>query len=216
MIDIDSIRACIDELVGTDRLLERVAELVPEPGESGPKDRAGRGQGGTKVTGSPAPWNEEAAGLVFVIHAGARQVEADLTRLLFSRSLSRSGSDVHTRRALRNIPDLLAVAAERFPEHWAVRASARQVVSWPRSCRLLLDEARWGEEPWTRAPGGLCCPHCSRRLVLAPGWEREAEPPVWCRGCPVVLEDDERARPNRSWPAAGWIAVLNKPTGAGA
>jgi hypothetical protein len=210
-VDVETIRSCVDELIGRDRLLDRVAELIPEPGETGPRDRNGRGQGGTKVIGSPAPWNDEAAGLVFTIHAGAREIEADLTQLLFSRRrLSRSGSDVHTRRALRNIPDLLAVATERFPGHWAGPYAARQLVSWPRACRLVLDEARWGEERWSSAPGGLRCPHCDRRLLLRPGWEHETDPPVWCRACPAELEGDEERFPSRSWPADAWIATLNE------
>lgn len=216
VVDVEMARACVDELIGTDRLLERVAALVPEPSGSGPRDRAGRGQGGEKVIGSPAPWNDEAAGLVMVIHAGAREVEGNLSWLLFSRLLHRSGSDVHTRRALRNIPDLLAAAAEKFPGHWSIRDGERQLRSWPRQCRALLDEARWGEERWTAAPGGLRCPHCDRRLVLRPGWERESEPPVWCRGCPVELEGDEFARPSRSWPADAWIATLNEGDARGA
>lgn len=211
-VDVDILRACVDELIGADRLLARVAgllydEAVPGPSELGQAKRA------VKKPAAPAPWNDEAAGVLFVIHAGAREMEADLSRLLFGRRLSRSGSDAHTRRALLNIPDLVSAAVQRFPGHWVPAGAARQVLSWPRACRLILDEARWGEEPWTRAPGGLRCPHCARRLVLAPGWERESSPPVWCRSCPAELEGDEYPRPHRSWPAAAWIATLNDGAG---
>lgn len=217
-VDVDNLRACVDELIGTDRLLARVAGLLHAERTPGPAE-VGKGKGGKKPV-APTPWNDEAAGVLFTVHAGARETEGDLTWLVFSRKLHRSGSDVHTRRALRQIPDLVQVASERFPEHWTVdvrnpRSAPRVLASWPRQCRLLLDEARRFEEPWTNAPGSLRCPHCGRRLVLAPGWDREPEPPVWCRQCPVRLDDDDPARVDRSWPATAWLATLNAETVGG-
>ncbi len=206
--DVHTFRACVDELIGTDQLLERVAQLLHHDQTPGLQDTA-LAKRPTRPA-PPAPWNDHAAAVLLDIHAGARDVEANLTRLAFSRTLTRSGSDIHTRRALRNIPDLIAHCGALFPDHWVVASSTKQLLAWPRSCRLLLDEARWGEEPWTKAPGGLRCPHCQRRLLLAPGWDKEQQPPVWCIGCPVELEGDERAFPRRQWPADTWLGRLNE------
>lgn len=224
-IDTDELRACVDELVGHDRLLARIAEEIPQVDSTGNHDRHGRGQGTAKIIGSPAPWNEHAAELLLGIHAAARRHERGLTLVLFSRARFRSGSDTDTTACLRALPDLVTAAAEKFPDHQPIqtrhgatvnwRTVRRDLLAWPRQCRLLLDEARWGEEPWTRAPGDLSCPHCARRLILRPGWERDPAPHVWCLRCPATL-DDHGQPATLSWPADAWIAVLNTPNPASA
>ena len=209
--DTDALRACVQELIGTDNLLARVTALLHHEVAPGMQE-AGANMKPPKKAAPPSPWNDHAAALTLDIHAGARDIEANLTRLAHGRTTTRSGSDAHTRRALANIPDLLALCNERHGGHWIVTEGEKQLLRWPRECRAILDEARWGEEPWTKAPGGLRCPHCSRRLALAPGWDKEAAPPVWCRACPAEIEGDERARPHRQWASDTWIGLLNEPT----
>lgn len=69
-----------------------------------------------------------------------------------------------------------------------VTDAAHDLTAWPVRIRAIFDEARPDEQPWTKAPGGLKCPHCERRLELAPGWrDRPENADVVCRSC----RDDE-------------------------
>lgn len=212
--DTTDLAACANELTaGPDRLLDRLRELLPDGTDTAP-GYSDTGPNHAKVTGSPAPWNDHIAGAFFEVHAGARRHESALTLLLFRRARYRGGSDRQTCEALQALPPLIEAATQQYPDHRVPREAARDLTAWPRAIRIALDEARYGEEPWTKAPGNLRCPYCDRRLVLAPGWDREHEPPVWCRACPHRLEDEVgQRRVDRQWPAGAWLAVLQQRAG---
>lgn len=205
--DRDQLEACASELAGPpDRLLHRL-RLLLEPTGSIMRERTGKPP---KISGSPAPWDDAVAGLLFDIHAGARGHETGLTLLLHNAARYRGESDANTAACLLRLPDLILAAYDRDPHHPSHRRAARDLLAWPRRVRAVLDEARKDEEAWTRAPGRLTCPYCERRLLLKPGWEHEWNPPVWCRSCPARLEGEEgRAVVHREWPAGAWLAVLN-------
>lgn len=199
--DLEELQACVAELLDRDLLLARVHLLLPDLDAGGWSDGK---QKLKKQPVAPTPWNDAAAGFVTDVHAGAREHESALTLLLFRSARFRGGADEATAGALRALPDLILAAADRHGrQHHIPSEAARALRSWPRQARRLLDEARYGEEPWTRAPGGLRCPYCNRRLELRPGWDREPSPAIWCRRCPAS-EDHE----SRSWPADAWLAVL--------
>jgi len=187
-------------------LLPRIQAWIPETGTTGNRDEHGRHP---KAPAAPAPWNDAAAALYLDIHAGIRAHERDLayTALGVTRP-ARGGSDEQTLAALRRLPALIILAATRKPPaaKTAAARAARDLTAWPKACRRFLDEARPGEEPWTRAPGGLACPYCQRPLELAPGWDREPAPVLHCRTCPA--DPDEPTGPRCKWEADAWLGAL--------
>jgi len=164
--------------------------------------------GGRKVSGSPAPWNEFAAGWLFEVHAGVREAADWLSRVAYGRRWPLGGSDAVTLVVLGRLPDLAAAVASRGLGQALPGDTAQQLARWAREGRRLLGEPRVGEERPSRAPGGLACPHCSRALWLAPGWRervrdgQRVREPVYCRVCL-----DENGRP-LSWPASAWVGAL--------
>jgi hypothetical protein len=177
------------------------------------------GGGGHKVVGSPAPWNEPAGALLLDIHAASRQCADALSRALGEPARPRGSTDAGTLIAL----DSCAVNAVRLheldPRNELPSAVYRRLSTLAHRCRELLGCLRQGEEPWTKAPGDLTCPNlitsageiaskheCGAPLWLAPGWSREAEPPVYCRsGRPsCILEDGSPY----SWPYGAWHRVV--------
>ena len=191
MTDRTDLAVLADETIG---YLPRIRALMFEDGQRLERENPGH----YKIVGSPAPWNDEAAGLALEIHARVRQHERRLTARLFGRVTYRGSSDQITVELLRRLPDLIAAAGDDQD----ATAAASDLTSWPRRCRSLLDEARAGEEPLARAPGGLTCPHCDRPLRLKPGWQYDNEPDVWCLRCPGSDGQDI------SWPPGAWLAVL--------
>lgn len=174
--------------------------------------------GGKKVTGSPAPWNDTAAGWLFDVHAGARRHEAQLRAELAFRPATRSSSDRSTLLALRALPDLCAAVLDRAGRQDIdlnrVDRTIDDVAKWARDARQILDDdARPGDAEPTHAPGGLKCPHCDRRLVLKPGWQLEKTPAVWCLRCPASVDDDHPRPRDLSWAADAWLAALQDDTG---
>ena len=186
--------------------LHRVIDLVPEPAVTGPTDS---GPTHAKVSGSPAPWNDNAAGLYLEIHAHTRRHTQALQAALFGVHRRYGSSDALTRRLLLDLPDLAAVADERQVVPRVVARLTRDLTSWPRRCRQLLDDdPEPGEARYTRAPGGLVCAYCARRLILKPGWEHQYAPSLWCLRCPGRPGEDVE------YVASTWLGLLQDPPGA--
>lgn len=209
----------IDELTHPAGYLSRVARLVGIDG-TGLVDTSDTGStgGGKKVTGSPAPWNDTAAGWLFDVHAGARRHEAQLRAELAFRPTARSSSDRSTVLALHALPALCAALLDRAARQdldvRLVERTIRDASTWTREARRILDDdARPGDAAPTHAPGGLKCPHCARRLVLKPGWQHEAAPSVWCLRCPASVDDDHPRGQDLAWDADAWLALLQDDTG---
>lgn len=212
----DDLAACVDELLDGEQLLTRVRLLFHETGVPGATEHR---FGHFKISASPAPWNDAAAGLYHEIHDGSRNIEAGLRMLLGYTRRSRGGSDAETVDVLDALPDLIATALAQHPDHEPVithgrrrtvspRRAARDVTSWPRRCRALLDQARPTEEPWQKAPGGLRCPYCDRPLRLAPGWDTEGAPPIWCRHCPKAPPTGDGS-PHVEFDFHTWMLTLS-------
>lgn len=144
-------------LAGSSRsigLVERLELLLPEPsGRSGSSI-------GRRPPSSGEPWNPEAAGVYWRIHAGARDLENELrhARAFGPLSPPRGGTRANTIEALRAI-GLLAVG---LPEE-TLRRAADRVERWAnaaRRCRDLDELDRWVPVP--QVPGSLppACPYC--------------------------------------------------------
>lgn len=196
------IHTAIADLTGRDRLYPRLAQLIPE------HDTVLEATIGShkKHLAPPIPWNEPAAMLYMDIHAGARDHETTLTLLLFGKATFRGGADKLTIEALERLPVLFDAAWDRgLWDRPAVQHAARTTAAWPVQVRRLLDEARPHEVPWTRAPGNLTCPHCSRPLFLPPAWQYAGDQAeVVCRN--PECRDEDGAR--RQWPAGAWLGRL--------
>jgi len=208
-IDLALVADDIWSLIGGPCYLDRVAELLTTPathviGESGHVR--------SKVIGSPAPWNDEAAGILFEVHAGARRHEAAMRRALGFNPVRRGTSDAQTVAALSALPDLVRAIVTRHLETTAADRAATDVARWPRICRRILDDdPAPNERPNTKAPGGLTCPHCDRRLILKHGWQFTgdvAKQQLWCLRCPTTIDDDHPRGRDLSWPPDAWLAVL--------
>ncbi len=206
LIDRDALNDAVSELIdGWDTPTDpsyvgRLVALLPEPSAMIQEGKAHR-----KISASPPPWRQEAASLLFEIHAAVREHEATLVWLAFSGTRRRSGSDLHTRRAMRELPDLIMVCHDRFPLHNAPHRAAADLLGWPRRARVLFDEIRDDEQQPTKAPGRLFCTYCESRLLIEPGWQHNPTPHVWCPRC----RDSEGQVV--SWPADAWLGVLTAP-----
>lgn len=191
-------KATPEELYATARdltidLYPRLHDLVPATTNQVSESQIGKTKGTTKFV---IPWNGPAADLHLDIHAACRRHESALTLLLWGKATFRGGPDEITLEVINRLPVLIdhaVVAGHDTPE---VDASARDLISWAVRIRAMLDEARDGEAPWVKAPGGLVCPHCETRLELPPTWHRLANPDLVCRTC-----TDENGR-HLTWPAA--------------
>ncbi|MGW5259655.1 hypothetical protein ACWEQG_01690 [Microbispora sp. NPDC004025] len=195
-------------LVGELRpLIAQLQELLAEPVEDATK-------GSTqshKVTGSPAPWHAEAGPLLLTIHAGVRDLEADLryhltghTRLrvqyqttgqrdgrtvrrVLKGEAPRGGSDANTTAALDAITHLV----HGVPDDIARQARA-QLDTWVRQAREVRDIGE--AEKWIpiHVPKGALppeCPYCrtfSLRIAQESGRVRCAN---------VRCEDSNGERP---------------------
>lgn len=183
-------------------LLPEVEELVTVVGTQ----LADHGGKPSKRAVFPAPWNTPAGNLVTTIGEAARDHELNLCLLLFSAVRYRGRSDTNTWAAIVRLPTLVAAAVRAgHVEHQYVAGAVLDLTRWPVQLRRFLDHVAEPGDPerWTRAPGGLVCPHCEHRLWLRPGWQHDPEgAPAYCRRC----RDDE----GRSlyWPPSSWLAVL--------
>jgi len=171
-----------------------------------------------KVIGSPAPWNEPIGALMMDIHAASRQCADALSAQLGEPVRPRGSTDAGTMIALDQCALNARRLHERDPENPIPEAVARRLRTLAFRCREALGQVRPGEERWSRAPGGLFCPNklpdgkeCNEPLWLAPGWQREAKPPIYC-----LSGRDSCVRENGdpySWPWDAWFLVV---TGVGA
>lgn len=112
------------------------------------------GGGGGKVTGSPAPWAADVECLLTDIDAGARDLEANLRRVLGWADLTRGGSRHNTADALRRLPEMVDLLEHQRPEHWLVRGEPhprkgyrvghvqKSLVQWHRQARIVLGAER--------------------------------------------------------------------------
>src|SRR5690606_21355075 len=85
-------------------LLPRLKKLLPDPVADATKGSMQH----HKVTGSPAPWHPEAGPVLLTIHAGVRELEADLRYHVAGHTGEpRGGSDANTTAALDSIVRLV-------------------------------------------------------------------------------------------------------------
>lgn len=114
-----------------------------------------------KVTGSPAPWNAEAASVYLTIHHGARDLEALLRYLVTGATgPERGGSDANTRAALYALPKLAEAVDEGLADH-AARVTAGWVTAAHQSRDIDITDR---PVPLPRVPGQLppACDYCGR------------------------------------------------------
>jgi hypothetical protein len=196
-IDIEQLYTAAREL--TTDLLPRLQVVIPEAGT--PLESSIGSQ--KKHTAAPIPWNDTAAMLYYEIHGDSRRYESLLTLRLYGNAKYRPGTDEHTTECINRLPIHVAYGLDKGHAIDDLNTVARALTSWPRQIRALLDEARPDEQQWAKAPGGLCCPHCSRRLVVPPGWDKAATmPDLMCRHC----RDDHGA--SLRWAPDTWIGTL--------
>ena len=204
MADLEDLALTVGDIIGYQ---PRIRTLLT-PGS--PTLGADPGIRRTPIEGSQSPWSDEPAGWLTDVHAGARRAESGLSWVAFARERHRGGSDGHTIAALRQLPALLVHVRDqhRTAGKLADRVE-REVRSWARRGRAILDEARADEIPWTRAPGGLICRQpidpdrpklgvCRAPLLLEPGWQHQLKPPLHCRAC------------RRTYPHAEWYARVHR------
>lgn len=113
-----------------------------------------------KVTGSPAPWNAQIAGVMTDVEAKARQHTAVLRRVLRHTTPPMSASTEASRTAILALPGLVNAARTPFPDH--ARDAFLDLRRWPRLIRGVLDLARPDEvrEMTLDTP----CPYCGEKL----------------------------------------------------
>jgi len=166
----------------TNTLLPRVMAHVPDTGTVVESQIGSHG----KAPAAPLPWNDTFAMCGYGIRDDARRHETNLTLKLYRKAKFRPGTDEHVREAITRLPILIAHARDTLPDidQPDVETIARDLAAWPRRCRHVLDELLPDEQPWTKAPGDLCCPYCDHRLELAPGWSQSpANADLVCRRC---------------------------------
>lgn len=209
MIDLDALADDIWSLIGGSSYLDRIRDLLDKPATHVIGDS---GRVKSKVIGSPAPWNDEAAGILFEIHAGTRRHEVALRRTLDFNPIRRGSSELQTVASLSSLPDLVRAVVARGLDLDVADRAALDVARWPRICRSILDDDPLPtERPNTKAPGGLLCPHCNRRLVLRHGWQHDVKSQqLWCIRCPTTIDDDHPHGRDLSWEPDAWIAVLQQ------
>jgi hypothetical protein len=146
--------ACAD-LAG---LLQRLETEMPF------RRREGFTAGGSPSKGGHRPlaaWNTPVAMLIFTIHAGVRELDADLTYAVAHVIRPRGGAHKVTLILLERLPSLAAGA----DQHIAHR-TARQVENWCGQARTVLGEAeRWQRlprQPGEPEPG---CPWCKMHTL---------------------------------------------------
>ncbi|MFD2839344.1 hypothetical protein ACFSYH_02000 [Populibacterium corticicola] len=149
------------------------------------------------------PWNTPAGELKHDIHTQARRYETALNIALFNKATYRGASDELTIAAFNRLAVLIDHAHAQNHASLDVTDAAKLLTTWPRKIRLALDEPLPGEEPWTKAPGNLLCPHCDNRLELQPGWKDHPDTAdVICRHC-----KDDNGEWLR-WKPDTWVGIL--------
>ncbi len=151
------------------------------------------------------PWNTPAGELKHDIHTQTRRYETALNIALFGKTTYRGASDELTIAAFNRLAVLIDHAHSKQQVTLDVTDAARFLTAWPRKIRLALDEPLPGEEPWTKAPGNLTCPHCEQRLELQPGWrDNPDKADVICRNC-----RDDNGQWLR-WAPSTWVGLLQE------
>jgi hypothetical protein len=151
----DRLTSACSELGGLLAQLE--AEIVH-------KRREGFTAGGSPSRGGHRPlaaWNTPVAMLLFTVHAGLRELEADLNYAIAGHIRIRGGGDGVTIKLLTVIPSLTAGAGEQHQQR-----VARQIEAWCGQARMVLGEAeRWQRLP--RQPGEAepRCPWCRKHTL---------------------------------------------------
>lgn len=171
----------VDELAQPRGLIDQLVDLLAaqpvDPGV-GSKQRH-------KVSGSPAPWHDEAGGVLMLIHAGARKLERDLRNHVAGHpGEPRGGSDNNTREALRAAVNLAHGAGPDEQQH-----AELVVAAWCRQARQVGDidqQDKW--EPLPRMPGHTPpeCPYCG---LLSLRWAR-TRGVVRCLTNPACVDSD--------------------------
>lgn len=148
-------------------LLPRLSELLPEP--VGDPTRGTMSH--NRITGSPAPWHPEAGPVLLTIHAGVRELEADLRyRVVGHTGPARGGSDTNTIAALDSIVRLVHGVDDE-----TARDARSRLDRWCEQARQIRDIGE--SERWIplRSPKGELpplCPYChtlSLRLAQESG-----------------------------------------------
>ncbi|MGV3564170.1 MAG: hypothetical protein ACO1ON_12910 [Nocardioides sp.] len=196
--DPEALYAAAREL--TTDLLPRLQDLIPAT------DTILESQIGSrrKAPAAPLPWNDAAAMLYFEIHGDARRFESLLTLRLFGTAKYRPGTDTHTHECINRLPVLIDHGhANALDPHLDLADPTNALLTWPKQIRLMLDEARPGEEPITRVPGDTRCPYCAAPLYLGAGWKAlEENALAICRRC-----RDTDGRP-LTWPVTERLGNL--------
>jgi hypothetical protein len=128
------------------------------------KRKEGFSAGGSPQKGGHRPlaaWNTPVATLIFVVHAGIRELTDDLTYSVAHTIRPKGGAHKVTLLLLERLPSLAAGA----DQHLAHR-TARQVENWCGQARTVLGEAeRWQRLP--RQPGEAepACPWCKNHTL---------------------------------------------------
>lgn len=168
----DEIATLADEL---GELLAALAALLPEPVADPATGTTTTHRG---VTGSPAPWHAEAAGILFDVHEGIRRLEASIRRDITGRpGRRRGGSDRNTAAALA------AVASLAYGLDVDAARRARRILNvWASHARQIRDidrEPAWAPLPSVPGRPPAACPYCrtySLRYARLSGAVRCANP----------------------------------------
>lgn len=159
----DAVSALVDARNG---LLDQLHELLPAQVGNG----LATGTIARQPAGSSEPWHGEAASVYWLIHAGARNVEAGLREQRGLLPAARGGAHAVTVATLTALVGL-AVGVEAA----TIEQAAVRVERWVSAARRIHDidlEERWSPVP--RVPGALppFCPYCgnlSLRMALSRG-----------------------------------------------
>lgn len=151
----DLVATAADEL---EDLLQVLVQLLPEPVAD---PTIGTTAHRKHVAGSPAPWHQEAAGVLFTVHEGVRRLEASLRRdVAGGLGRRRGGSDGNTFAALKAIRNLAYGVDDA-----RARKAARIMAVWIAHARTIRDvdeAARWDplQAVTTKDPAVRLSPPC--------------------------------------------------------
>lgn len=149
---IDQLRADVQDLTRRNGILDRLEAMLDASAR-----HTGPDGGHRKVSGSPAPWNSEAANPLTDTAAWARQTEQDLRYALsgFLRP-DRGGSNGNTGEALRAILRLAEAADE--PTQRRIRRELSTLTQ--RALEALGEADRWVPLPVLPKCLPPSCPYC--------------------------------------------------------
>jgi hypothetical protein len=116
---------------------------------------------GRITQGALASWNTQVAMLVLEVHAGIRELEANLKYAVSGHVRERGGSDANTARAIASVVALAAAAGD-----YELRSVLRQVEAWGWRARLALGHSEPLQQ-LPRQPGQSAarCPWCGKATL---------------------------------------------------